>query len=141
MNKKVTIGVVQAAPAYLDVEQSMVKVETLLREAAAKGANLVTFGETWFTGYPAWIDYCDEYAKWDFQATKEVFAKTHANSLDITGPEVKQIGDWAKELGVVVVMGINEKVSSGPGNGSRARRRWRQRPVLPRRGGPLRRYC
>ncbi|GAB5523565.1 MAG: carbon-nitrogen hydrolase family protein [Roseivirga sp.] len=118
MNKKVTIGVVQAAPAYLDVAQSMVKVESLLREAAAKGANLVCFGETWFTGYPAWIDYCDEYAKWDFQPTKEVFAKTHEHSLDITGTEIKQIGEWAKELGVVVVMGINEKVSSGPGNGT-----------------------
>jgi predicted amidohydrolase len=118
MNKKVTIGVVQAAPEYLNVEKSMQKVEALLREAAAKGAQLVTFGETWFTGYPAWIDYCDEYARWDFPATKTVFAKTHEHSLDVNGPEVKQIGKWAKELGVVVVMGINEKVGSGIGNGT-----------------------
>ncbi len=118
MKDQVRIAVVQSAPSYLDIEGSMLKVEKLLKEAAEKGAQLVCFGETWFTGYPAWIDYCDEYAKWDFKPTKEIFAKTYANSLDINGPEVKQIGEWIKELGLTVVMGINEKVSSGPGNGT-----------------------
>lgn len=118
MNRKTTIGIVQSAPEYLSVPKSMEKVEALLKEAANKGAQLVTFGETWFTGYPAWIDFCDEYARWDFKPTKKVFAKTYEHSLDINGPEVKQIGDWAKQLGIVVVMGINEKISSGPGNGS-----------------------
>lgn len=118
MNKKVRIAVVQAAPAYLNVTDSMLKVEQLLREAASQGAQLATFGETWFTGYPAWIDYCDEYARWDFKPTKEVFAKTYENSLDVEGPEVAQIGKWAKELSISVVMGINEKVLSGPGNGT-----------------------
>lgn len=118
MDKKVTIAVVQSAPAYLDIAASMQKVETLLQEAASKGTNLVCFGETWFTGYPAWIDYCDEYAKWDWKPTKEVFAKTYANSLDVNGPEVKQIGMWAKEHGLSIVMGINEKVTEGPGNGT-----------------------
>jgi len=118
MKQKVNIGVVQSAPVYLDIKKSLEKVEALLKEASSKGAELVSFGESWFTGYPAWIDYCDEYAKWDFKPTKEIFAKTHVNSLDVTGPEVAQIGKWAKELGLVVVMGINEKVTSGPGNGT-----------------------
>ena len=118
MNKEVNIAVVQAAPAYLDIEASMRKVESLLKEAADKKADLVCFGETWFTGYPAWIDYCDEYAKWDFQPTKEVFAKTHASSLNVSGPEVKQIGKWAAEYGFSIVMGINERVDEGPGNGT-----------------------
>jgi len=118
MKQKVNIGIVQSAPVYLDIKKSLEKVEALLTEVSTKGAELVCFGESWFTGYPAWIDYCDEYAKWDFKPTKEIFAKTYANSLDVTGPEVAQIGKWAKELGLVVVMGINEKVTSGPGNGT-----------------------
>ncbi|OEK06272.1 carbon-nitrogen hydrolase family protein [Roseivirga misakiensis] len=118
MNRNVTIGVVQSAPEYLDVKKSLGKVESLLKEAADQGAQLVSFGETWFTGYPAWIDYCDEYAKWDFRPTKEVFAKTYENSLDVNGSEVAQIGKWAKELGLSIVMGINEKVPTGPGNGT-----------------------
>ncbi len=118
MDKKVRIAVVQAAPAYLDVDASLKKVEQLLQEAADQNADLVCFGETWFTGYPAWIDYCDEYAKWDFQATKEVFAKTHSSSLSVKGPEVRQIGEWANQHGLSIVMGINERVDSGPGNGT-----------------------
>lgn len=116
--RKVRIAIVQSAPAYLNIKESLAKIETLLKEASEQGADLVTFGETWFTGYPAWIDYCDEYAKWDFKPTKEVFARTYENSLDVSGPEVKQIGQWAKELNLSIVMGINEKVSSGPGNGT-----------------------
>lgn len=118
MNNKVKIAVVQAAPSYLNVQESLEIVEVYLKEAANQGADLVAFGETWFTGYPAWIDYCDEYAKWDFKPTKEVFARTYENSLDVSGPEVTQIGRWAKELNLSIVMGINEKVSSGPGNGT-----------------------
>lgn len=118
MNKKVRIAVVQSAPSYLNIKESLEKVESLLKEAASQGAQLAAFGETWFTGYPAWIDYCDEYAKWDFKPTKEVFAKTYEHSLDVNGPEVAQIGKWAKELNLSIVMGINEKVSSGPGNGT-----------------------
>lgn len=118
MNQKVNIGIVQAAPEYLNVNKSLEKVESLLKEASDQGAQLVSFGETWFTGYPAWIDYCDEYAKWDFKPTKEVFAKTYANSLDVNGPEVAQIGKWARAYNLTIVMGINEKVSSGPGNGT-----------------------
>ena len=118
MNKKVRIAVVQAAPAYLDVDASLKKVEQLLQEAADQRADLVCFGETWFTGYPAWIDYCEEYAKWDFQPTKEVFAKTHASSLSVKGTEVRQIGEWAADYGLSIVMGINERVDEGPGNGT-----------------------
>lgn len=118
MKESVRVAIVQCAPSYLDIEGSMQKVESLLQDAANQGAQLVCFGESWFTGYPAWIDYCDEYAKWDFKPTKQIFAKTYASSLDINGPEVRQISEWIKALGLTVVMGINEKVSSGPGNGT-----------------------
>lgn len=112
------IAIIQSAPVYLDLNASLLKLHELLKEAADQKADLVCFGETWFTGYPAWIDYCDEYAKWDHKSTKEVFAKTYQNSLDLKGAEVKQIGKWIKELKLTVVMGINEKVTSGPGNGT-----------------------
>jgi len=114
----VKVAVVQAAPAYLDIKASMAKLEQLLKEAADQKADLACFGETWFTGYPAWIDYCTDYAQWDFKPTKEVFAKIHANSLALDGAEIQQISKWIKALGIAVVMGINEKVTAGPGTGT-----------------------
>ncbi len=118
MNKKVVIGIVQHAPVYLDKDKCLEKAEGLIEQAAQKGANIVVFGETWFTGYPAWIDYCHEYAQWDFKPTKQAFARLYANSLEVPGKEVNQIGEWAKKHGVVIVMGVNEVVNSGPGNGT-----------------------
>lgn len=115
---KARIAIAQSAPVYLNIEASLEKLYELLKEAKLQKAQLVCFGETWFTGYPAWIDYCDGYAKWDFKPTKEVFAKTYQNSLDIDGQEIKLIGEWIKEFELTVVMGINEKVSAGPGNGT-----------------------
>jgi predicted amidohydrolase len=60
MKKSVTIGIVQAAPVYLDAEKSLEKTLSLIEEAVKRGAELVVFGETWFTGYPAWIDHCPD---------------------------------------------------------------------------------
>lgn len=115
---KVKIAIVQAAPIYLDINASMKKLYQLLVEASSKGADLVCFGESWLTGYPAWIDYCDEYAKWDFKPTKEIFAKIHAHSVDMAGSEIQEISSWVKELNISLVLGLNEKVTSGPGNGT-----------------------
>ena len=116
--KKVSIGIVQVAPVYLDKQKCLEKAEALIEEAVSKGAHVIVFGETWFTGYPAWIDHCHEYAQWDFQPTKKAFAKLYANSLAVPGKEVAQIGLWAKKHQVVIVMGINEIVNAGPGNGT-----------------------
>ncbi len=118
MNKEVTIGIVQHAPVYLNKEKCLEKAEALIDEAAGLGSNVIVFGETWFTGYPAWIDYCHEYAQWDFKPTKQAFSKLYANSLEVPGKEVNHIGKLAKKHGVVIVMGINEVVHSGPGNGT-----------------------
>ena len=50
------VALVQANPVHADLAATMDKVESLARDAAAQGAQLVVFGETFITGYPAWID-------------------------------------------------------------------------------------
>jgi predicted amidohydrolase len=40
------------------------------------------------------------------------------NSISIDGPEVKALGRAARELGIGVVIGINERVDQGPGQGT-----------------------
>ena len=48
---------VQAAPAWLDLDATTDKTVDLIGEAAANGADLVAFAETWIPGYPyhAWL--------------------------------------------------------------------------------------
>jgi len=50
----VRVAIVQTAPVYLDLERSIAKACRKIAEAAAGGAQLVVFSETWLAGYPYW---------------------------------------------------------------------------------------
>ncbi|MGI8899119.1 MAG: carbon-nitrogen hydrolase family protein [Pyrinomonadaceae bacterium] len=112
------VGIVQAGPVFMDLEASVAKAIGLIEQAAKQGHKLIVFGETWLPGYPAWLDYCPGAALWDHGPTKEVFALLRQNSLIIPGPESEMLAAAAADYGVVLVIGVNERVDQGPGNGT-----------------------
>ena len=112
------IAIVQHPPAYLDLQSSLQKATSLIEEAAALGADLVVFGETWLSGYPAWLDHCPEVALWGNPATKEVFARMHQSSICIPGSETKTFAKLAQVHQLTLVIGVNERVDQGPGSGT-----------------------
>jgi len=114
----VRVAIAQAAPVYLDVHGSLEKALQLIQQAARQGAQLVAFGETWLPGYPVWLDVCPGAALWDNPAAKEVFARLRANSVCVPGKEVDVLQKAAKEQGIGVVIGVNERIDVGPGNGT-----------------------
>lgn len=118
MSKSVPVAIIQASPIYLNLEQSLVKAHDLIHDAARAGAKLITFGETWLPGYPAWLDCCPNVALWDHRPTKEVFAMLHENSVAVPDETTEALAKVAKDLSVVLAMGINEKVKHGTGNGT-----------------------
>jgi nitrilase len=116
--EQVRVAIAQSPPVYLDKPATLAKALALLQEAAKQGVQLVAFGETWFPGYPAWLDVCPEAALWDHNPTKIVFAKLRQNSVAIPGPEIEALCEAAGDLRLTIVMGINERVDSGPGSGT-----------------------
>lgn len=118
MSEPITVGIVQSSPVFMNLEASLAKATDLMAEGAKRGARLLTFGETWLPGYPAWLDYCSEAALWNHQPTKDVFARLRQNSVVVPGRETKILGAAAADLGLVLVIGVNERVESGPGNGT-----------------------
>lgn len=118
MAKIVTVAIIQHAPVYLDLAASVEKAVALTKEAAGKGARVVTFGETWLPGYPAWLDYCRDMGLWNHEPTKTVFARLRQNSVLVPGKETRLFGQLAAENNLILVMGVNERVESGPGNGT-----------------------
>jgi nitrilase len=101
-----TVAIAQIAPAFLDLGRSVERAADAIGKAAANGASLVVFGETWLPGYPVWADAG---LPWDDDATKATFARLHANSLAIPGPELDVLAGAAREHGVSVVIGVNER--------------------------------
>jgi predicted amidohydrolase len=117
-SKTFTVAVAQFAPVYLDKVASLSRAIQLVQDAKKGGAELVAFGETWLPGYPAWLDVCSDVALWDHLPTKQVFARLRQNSVAIPGPEIAALCEAAGDLKINIVMGVNERVEAGPGNGT-----------------------
>lgn len=117
-HRQVTAGILQYGPVHGQLDSSMEKLGGMLKDAADKGVELAVVGESWLSGYPAWLDVCPQIARWNHSPTKKVFAALYRNSVTINGPEVTQIRKWAKQYGLVLGMGINERVENGLASGS-----------------------
>jgi nitrilase len=118
MPDPVCVAILQSTPVFLDLAASLAKASALTKEAAKKGAQVVTFGETWLPGYPAWLDYCSDAALWDHRPSKDVFAKLRQNSVVVPSKETNHLAELAGDHKLTLVIGINERIESGPGNGT-----------------------
>jgi nitrilase len=115
---KLRVAAVQAAPVYLDLQRSLERAGKLTAEAAAAGARLVAFGETWLPGYPMWLDCCRDVAVWDHPAVKQLYARLASQSVAVPGPACDALGEIARRNGVSLVMGVHERVDEGAGRGT-----------------------
>ncbi len=120
MNDKnsLKLAIVQQRPRYFDLSACMEQLAILIADAAKEGADLIVFGETWLTGYPVWLDYLPSIALWDHEPTKWAFALMHRNAVEVPGPEIKRIASLAARYRVYLTIGVNERVRSGPGQGT-----------------------
>ncbi|MGW7442098.1 carbon-nitrogen hydrolase family protein [Kitasatospora sp. NPDC054795] len=104
-----TAAAVQAAPVYLDPAATVDKAVALIHEAAGHGAELVVFPEVFVPGYPYW--------NWTMNPVQGSpwFERLYRASVDVPGPHVDTLRAAARQAGVVLVIGINER--GGPGLG------------------------
>jgi len=100
------VAAIQACPAYLDLERTIDKACALIAEAGRNGAQLAVFPEAFVPGYPVWA--------WLIPAgrtaeLRELYAALHANSISIPGSATERLGKSAREAGVTVAIGVNER--------------------------------
>ncbi len=95
---------VQAAPCFLDRDATIKKACTLISEAASKGARLIVFPEVFVAGYPYWNWYLSplEASPW--------FARLRESAVDLSSDHLDPVIDAARDHGVHVVIGVNERV-------------------------------
>jgi nitrilase len=99
------VAVVQASPVYLDRDATVAKGISLIGEAAASGAQIVAFPETWVPGYPLWIYGA---AAWGDDRAKRAYARLLSESVQIPSPATEALSEAAVKHGVEIVIGINE---------------------------------
>jgi predicted amidohydrolase len=107
--KKFKAAAVQAAPVFLNPVATTSKACRLIREAAESGADLIVFPEVFVAGYPYW--------NWIYHPLRgsEWFTRLYHSSIDVSGPEVAQLCETARALGVHIAIGINERAPKNPG--------------------------
>ena len=114
----VKLGIAQYASVHLDLSATLQKLQDIAGQAATQKLELLVFGETWLSGYPAWIDHCPEIAFWDHTPTKNAYVQLRESAVEVPGKETQLIAGLAKKHKMAIVIGVNEKVTSGPGHGT-----------------------
>jgi predicted amidohydrolase len=113
----VKAAVVQAETCA-DLEAGLARTAGLIEEAASRGAKLVAFPETWIPGYPAWLDVCRSAGLWDNPAAKRAYRVMAENAVSVPGPAAGRLAALASANEVTLVLGVIERVESGPGRGT-----------------------
>lgn len=113
-----TIAIIQTRPAIRNLQACLEKATTYIKEAAQQGAQMIVFGECWFTGYPAWIDYCLDLGLWDHPPVKKLWATLYEQALEIPSPPFQQLQNLARQYRVFLILGANEAVRKGKGSGT-----------------------
>ena len=96
------VGVVQAAPVFMNAAASVDKAIGYIAEAGAAGAKLLAFPEVWIPGYPWWLWLGTP--AWGMQFVP----RYHANSLRADGPELAALAVAVGKANVNVVIGFSE---------------------------------
>lgn len=102
------VALAQATPAVLDLAGSVEKACAWISEAGKRGARLLAFPEAFIPCYPLWCD-TGTFGKWDHGPSKKLHARLVRNSLEIPSPETEALCGAAREAGVAVVLGANER--------------------------------
>jgi aliphatic nitrilase len=105
VHPKYKVAVVQAAPVFLDIDATVDKTIRLIDEAAAAGARLIAFPETWIPGYP-WYVWLGTPA---WQMMKGFVQRYFDNSFDYAGPHARRVSEAARRNNITVVLGMSER--------------------------------
>ncbi len=103
---KFKAAAVQTSPVFLNVEKTIDKAISFIKEAAGNGAKLIAFPEVFVAGYPYWnwIMTPVQGSSW--------YEKLYRNSVTAEGPEMGRILKAAKDHNISVVIGMNERGES-----------------------------
>jgi nitrilase len=108
----VRVAAVQATPVFLDLAGTLDVACAHIHEAGRSGARIAVFPEGFLPGYPFWTWFIPPYRTMEL---RELYDALLRQSVSVPGPAVDRLRAVAREAGVAVVMGINERNSEASG--------------------------
>lgn len=104
--KKFKAAAVQTSPVFLNVEKTIEKAISFVKEATSNGANLVAFPEVFVAGYPYWnwIMTPVQGSKW--------YEQLYKSAVKVDDAAMEPLYQAAKDNNCHIVIGINERGDS-----------------------------
>jgi aliphatic nitrilase len=99
---QIKVAAAHVAPVFLDLNATIEKVRSIIREAADNGAGLVALPETFVPAFPVWSALRSPIYN------HELFRRLLANSMRLDGGEMTSVRETAKEHEIIVSLGFNE---------------------------------
>ncbi|KAH7020570.1 carbon-nitrogen hydrolase [Ilyonectria destructans] len=109
MSTPIRIAACHVSPVFLSARQTTAKAIALIKQAAKNKANLVIFPETYISAFPVWSSLRPPTENHD------LFKHMALESIYANGDEIQTIRATAKQLNIMVSIGLSEKVHSSSG--------------------------
>ncbi|MCY7397622.1 MAG: carbon-nitrogen hydrolase family protein [Sphingomonas bacterium] len=112
---RLTVGIAQIAPAWLDRRATLDRVGEAARRGASEGCQLLCFGEALVPGYPFWLEHSGG-ARFDDARQKAMFAHYLDEGVVIERGDLDEICAIAAEAGMAIYLGIVERAPDRGGH-------------------------
>jgi nitrilase len=110
-----TVGLAQIAPVWLQRDATIGKVAGFVAKAAAKGCDLVAFGEALVPGYPFWVERTDG-ARFESAVQKSLYAHYVTEGVDIDAGHLDPVRKAARSGNIAVYLGVMERAADRGGH-------------------------
>ncbi len=97
------VAIAHVAPVFLDLAATVDKACSLIAESARQGARLIAFPETYVPAFPVWNALRPPIYN------HELFSRLAEKSMVVPGPELSRVQAAAREHGILVSLGFNER--------------------------------
>lgn len=108
----VKVAVVQATPAFFDLEKSIAKVVDWIEKGRAAGCQLLLFPESFLPGYPRGLRF-DAVVGRRTEAGRDAWLDYWQNSVDLQSETLLAIQEAVKKAGIFVALGVTEREAVG----------------------------
>ncbi|MCH8620249.1 carbon-nitrogen hydrolase family protein [Undibacterium sp. TS12] len=102
------VAVVQAGSRVFDTPGTLDRMEVLCHEASQTGATLIVFPEAYVGGYPKGLDF-GACVGMRTASGRNDFLRYWQSAIDVPGPEVQRIGEFAAQAQAYLVVGVIER--------------------------------
>ena len=114
-NGTLTLGLAQIAPVWLDRAATLAKAGSYVEQAAARGCQLVAFGEGMAPGYPFWVELTDG-ARFNSPLQKEIFAEYAQQAVQLEAGHLDDLRAIAARRGIAIYLGCIERPADRGGH-------------------------